>query len=271
MGTPKLLELTPRALDDECGDVMGSIRNGQIDGILIKDFISADIALSRGQSLMENPLLMRSSSCPYGRIYARTIIGMGNQSDQYFEDAQVFRTECEQFFGSEEDFETHLAQLLSKIAGGRTVSLPLGSSGTPYSPATIRWVNPGGAIAPHCEKVYFKTGSLPFALLNQIAAADTIFSFFMLMTKPEAGGELILYNFNWQNQNGNEVGNKTDQKYLESHCNPTPISISGGDLIIFNAGQIWHQVSEVNGTIPRITIGGFITFSKDDETLYYFS
>jgi hypothetical protein len=270
MGTCKELEMNFRALD-ECGDVMGSIRNGQIDGILIKEFISPNIALSRGKSLMENPSLMLSSSCPYGRIYARTIIGIGNQSEQYFEDAQVFRTECEQFFGSQESFETQLAQLLSKIAGGRTVSLPVGSGGNPYSPATIRWVDPGGAIAPHCEKVYFKAGTLSFKLIDRIAAADTIFSFFMVMTKPEAGGELVLYDFNWQNQNGNGVGNKTNPKYLESHCNPTPISISEGDLIIFNAGQIWHQISEVKGTIPRITIGGFISFSKDDETLYYFS
>ncbi|BAZ48793.1 hypothetical protein NIES4103_14030 [Nostoc sp. NIES-4103] len=270
MGTSKLLELNPQDLDG-CGDIMGSIRNRQIDGILIKDFISPDIALSRGESLMENPSLMRSSSCPYGRIYARTIIGMGNQSEQYFEDAQVFRTECERFFGSQKNFETHLAQLLAKIAGDRKISLPLGPGGTPYSPATIRWVDPGGTIAPHCEKIYFKAGAAAFELINQIAVADTIFSFFMVMTKPEAGGELVLYDFNWQNQNGNGVGKQTNTKYLESHCNPTPIPISEGDLIIFNAGQIWHQISEVKGTMPRITIGGFISFSKDDKTLYYFS
>jgi len=97
MGKRKLLEMNPHALYG-CSDVMSSIRNGQIDGILIKDFISPNIALSRGKSLMENPSLMLSSSCPYGRIYARTIIGIGNQSEQYFEDAQVFRTECEQFW-----------------------------------------------------------------------------------------------------------------------------------------------------------------------------
>jgi len=270
MGKCKLLELNPQSLHG-CGDIMGSIRNGKIDGILIKDFMPAEIALSRGEILRHNPSLMRSTFCPYGRIYARTIIGIGNQSEQYFEDAQVFRSECEQFFGSEDSFEAHLGQLLSKIAGGRKVSLPLGLDGSPYSPATIRWVDPAGMIAPHCEKVYFQTGSLPFQLLNQIASADTIFSFFMVMTKPEAGGELVLYNFNWQNQNGNGGGKKTDLKYLNSHYNPTSIPISEGDLIIFDAGQIWHQISEVKGTIPRMTIGGFISFSKDDKTLYYFS
>lgn len=270
MGNNKLLQLKPDNLND-CGDVMTSIRNGQIDGILIRDFMPPEIALSHAQNLIDNPEVMRSTSCPYGRIYAGTIIGVRNQFEQYFEDARVFRSECEQLFGSQENFEPNFAQLLSKIAGGRTVSVPQAPNGNFYSPATIRWVQPGGAIAPHCEKVYFKTRTPAFELLNRIAAAETIFSFFMLMAQPEVGGELILYDFNWQNQNGNGVGKKTDPKYLESHCNPRLIPIFGGDLIIFNAGQIWHQISEVKGTMPRITIGGFLSFSKDDQTLYYFS
>lgn len=270
MGKNKLLQVKRDNLND-CGDVMDSIRNGQIDGILIKDFMSPQIVLSHAQSLIENPQVMRSSSCPYGRIYAGTIIGVGNQSEQYFEDARVFRSECEELFGSQENFEPKFAQLLSKIVDGRTVSVPQGLNGSPYSPATIRWVQPGGSIAPHCEKVYFKTRTPAFELLNRIAAAETIFSFFMVMAQPEVGGELVLYDFNWQNQNGNGVGKKTDPKYLDSHCNPTSIPVSGGDLIIFNAGQIWHQISEVKGIIPRITIGGFLCFSKDDQTLYYFS
>ena len=270
MGKCKLLEVKHCNLND-CGDIMGSIRSEKIDGVLVKEFMSPQIVSSHAQSLIKNPSLMRSRYCSFGRIYAGTIIGMGNQFEQYFEDAQVFRAECKQLFGKKENFETHLVQLLSKIVGGRIVSLPQGPSGSPYSPATIRWVEPGGTIVPHCEKVYFKIRTPAFELLNQIAAAETIFSFFMLMKEPEMGGKLVLYYFNWQNSNSNEVRKKTDQKYLESHCNPSLIPISEGDLIIFNAGKIWHEISEVKGRIPRITIGGFISFSKDDRTLYYFS
>jgi hapalindole-type alkaloid chlorinase len=266
----RLLELNPHALD-ECGDALDSIRNGQIDGIVIKNFISPNIARSSGQRLMANPDLMRNSSCPYGRIYARTLLAIGSQSTDYFADAQVFRTECEELFGMETNFETRLAELLSNIAGGRTVALPIGSGGTPYSPATIRWVEPGGTIAPHCEKVYFKPGSPPFELLNQIAAAETIFSFFMVMTKAETGGELTLYDLHWENADSPEMAKKTDPKRLDSDYNPTQIPLTEGDLIIFDAGQIWHKISEVEGKTPRLTIGGFICFTQDDRTLYYLS
>ena len=52
---------------------------------------------------------------------------------------------------------------------------------------------------------------------------------------------------------------------------PTKVALAIGDLIIFDAGRIWHRVSEVQGTTPRLTIGGFICFSQDDHTVYYFS
>lgn len=252
MDNYKLLKVKSQDLYGD-NDIIASIRNEQINGILIKEFMPPQFVLSLAQSLIDNPSLMQSSYCSFGRIYAETIISTGKQFEQYFEHAQVFKTECEKFFGLDKNFETCLVQLLSKLVGSRSVSLPQGPNGASYSPATIRWVEPGEAIAPHCEKVYFQTMTSAFRLLNQIADADTIFSYFMLMQKSEVGGELFFLDFN--SQNGTS----------------TPIPISEGDLIIFNAGRIWHEVSKVKGTIPRITIGGFISFSKDDKTLYYFS
>jgi len=44
-----------------------------------------------------------------------------------------------------------------------------------------------------------------------------------------------------------------------------------GDLLMFYGGYIWHRVEDIEGNTPRITLGGFLNFSKDDKELYYWS
>ena len=44
-----------------------------------------------------------------------------------------------------------------------------------------------------------------------------------------------------------------------------------GDMILFSGGRIWHQVANLSGDKPRITIGGFGARSRDDKTFYFWS
>ncbi|MEM7038253.1 MAG: hypothetical protein AAF570_14815, partial [Bacteroidota bacterium] len=44
-----------------------------------------------------------------------------------------------------------------------------------------------------------------------------------------------------------------------------------GDLILFSGGRIWHQVENLSGSRPRITIGGFCARSHDDQSFYFWS
>lgn len=265
MSTHKLLELDVSSLSNT-SDLIGSIRRGEIDGLIVKGFMPAEIALSRARYLLENPDSMRNSFCPYGRIYARTLVGIGHQLDRYLDDAQVFKAECDHLFEPEDNFQSRLENLLLQISGSRQVSVPQSPSGQSYSPVTIRRVDPGGAIAPHCESLYFEAKNPEFNHLHQLAEETTQFSFFMPMALPEAGGNLMLYDLDWE---ASDI--QTSLTRLKSEKPSTQVTVGVGDLIIFDAGRIWHYISKVEGSKPRLTIGGFICFSLDDRTVYYFS
>ncbi len=252
--------------DKNTEDLIGKLRSQEIDGVIFKGFMSAEIASSCAHYLLENPDSMRSSCCPYGRMYARTLVGVGHQLDRYFDDAQIFKEECDRLFEPEYNFQSRLENLLREISGERQVSVPIGPLGQPYSPVTIRWIQPGGAIAPHCESLYFEAKKPEFEYLHQLAEETTQFSFFMPMALPESGGNLMLYDLDWE-----ESDIQTSLARLKSQTAPTQVNVAVGDLILFDAGRIWHCVSEVQGSHPRLTIGGFICFSQDDRTVYYFS
>ena len=247
-------------------DLIGRLRRQEIDGVIFRGFMPAAIASSRARYLLENPDSMRSSYCPYGRMYARTLVGVGHQLDRYFDDAQVFKEECDRLFEPEYNFQSSLENLLKKISGDCLVSVPQGPLGQFYSPLTIRWIDPGGAIAPHCESLYFEAKRPEFEYLHQLAEEKTQFSFFMPMALPEAGGNLMLYDVDWE---ASEL--QTSLARVKSQTDTTQVKVDVGDLIIFDAGRIWHSVSQVEGINPRMTIGGFICFSQDERTVYYFS
>ena len=265
MSSRQLLEFDfPSYKDTE--DLISRLRHQEIDGVIFRGFMPAEIVSSRARYLLENPDSMRSSYCPYGRMYARTLVGVGHQLDRYFDDAQVFKEECDRLFEPEYNFQSRLEKLLREISGDRQVRVPQGPLGQLYSPTTIRWVQSGGAIAPHCESLYFEAKNPEFEHLHQLAEETTQFSFFMPMALPEAGGNLMLYDLDWQ-----QFDLQTSLAHIKSQSVPTKVNVAVGDLILFDAGRIWHCVSQVEGSNPRMTIGGFICFSQDDRTVYYFS
>ena len=57
---------------------------------------------------------------------------------------------------------------------------------------------------------------------------------------------------------------------LESYPK-TYISPDVGDMILFHGGNIVHEITDVKSTQVRITIGGFLASSKDEQKFLYWS
>ena len=57
----------------------------------------------------------------------------------------------------------------------------------------------------------------------------------------------------------------------ESEINLYKVAPNEGDLILFSEGELWHRVSAVVGNVSRLTLGGFMTRSKDDKSLKLWS
>jgi hapalindole-type alkaloid chlorinase len=103
-------------------------------------------------------------------------------------------------------------------------------------------------------------------------------SFYFMLQKPEQGGELSLFDLEWQEGQSKaslyenhdvrlpDISVHTIYKEEAQIIDPQP-----GDLVIFAAGQIWHRVEEVLGNKERMTLGGFAAYSYDKLTVYHWS
>ena len=171
---------------------------------------------------------------------------------------------------------------LRALAGGCNVEIPkgLGSNGE-YAGMTLRSFFGGGQgqITLQCGN-YLQTVHQHFYehLEGQVDVFDQL-SFFFFIQAPQAGGEVCLFDLEWEegqtksslSENVHvmlpEISFHTASADLAQILNPEV-----GDLVIFAAaGQIWHRVEPVLGERERITLGGFAAYSYDKKTVYHWS
>ena len=107
---------------------------------------------------------------------------------------------------------------------------------------------------------------------------DDQLSYFLMIQHPHSGGELTIYDLLWDTvkrketmENNDFVIDDNDNKIYIKDTRKFAVDPQPGDIVLFAGGPIWHRVEDIGGTIPRITLGGFLNFSKDNTELYYWS
>jgi hypothetical protein len=118
---------------------------------------------------------------------------------------------------------------------------------------------------------------------RQLAACADVtcqLSYFMTLQKPEGGGELIIYALEWSDieklrieRDGSSPGyGSTGQvTTLIQRCDSMTFNPDPGDLLLFDGGRYYHRITHIQGARNRVTIGGFLVFSNDGQTIYYWS
>ena len=107
--------------------------------------------------------------------------------------------------------------------------------------------------------------------LSQYARVHDQLSYFFLLRKPDEAGQLVLYDALWdETKEALAQDYPTAVKLVESR-KAHVIDMEPGDLVIFAGGRIWHQVRDVEGETNRVTLGGFMAYSKDMSRLYHWS
>jgi hapalindole-type alkaloid chlorinase len=145
-------------------------------------------------------------------------------------------------------------------------------------PATIRHFYPDmGGLFVHCGYLFQVQTPIYYDAVEKMEKEGQL-SFFVVMQQPEIGGELTLYDMVWDNvnkkdsaENNEYVLDKYGNRVLLSEVNSRKYNPSPGDILVFYGGRIWHRVEPIFGSRPRITLGGFINFSKDDKICFYWS
>lgn len=211
---------------------------------------------------------------PFSKI-DQTAANSQEEMEQFYIDAVDLWKNFPSQFGV--DFEGRVHEVLSKIAGGRELATPRGMNdiGT-YSAAGFKHLVPGkGHFKAHCGNLFHKEFPTFYTHMNEISIIENQMSYFVMFDPPQKGGELTLYDVLWskaekrmkgdtvlQDKEGNLLDLENEKQVRRQYLTP-----KAGDMIVFSGGRIWHKV-ELAEITRRLTCGGFLTRSRDDQKVY---
>jgi hypothetical protein len=252
---------------------LAEIWRGALDGVVVRGLFPAEQmrAVEERLARRDPPFFVFPAAEPRflrdKHLYGMTLVVSDRRRDEYFDVAESFRRDCRTLFLEGADFEGLMREIFVALSGGWPAELPCDPRGRAYTPATIRILPEGSQIELHCDNNLAQHPS--YDHLRSLAGIDDQLSYFVTLSAPDSGGELILYGRQWQGEEGaHEYGQSDDlvedRPALAVHLDP-------GDLVLFAGGRIYHRVSPVRGPRPRRTIGGFLASSLQDQRIYFWS
>ncbi|MEA5622680.1 hypothetical protein [Nostoc sp. UHCC 0251] len=251
----------------------------QVHGLIVKNFLSQE-DISRVVSRLTRKGPFPGSDFGDVLIYGPALYVCDADITKYCEEAVDFRKYCRELFSGGADFETRLTEVLGAMSGGRPVQLPVTPDGYAYTPTTIRVLKTGQEMGWHFENQFLHC-TPGYRHLETIVEPNDHLSYFVVLSAANAGGELILYDLEWsetewpdKEHGGTRKNGLVNGQLIASVMEDYDqmfLSPEAGSLVVFDAGRILHRVSAVEGSRRRITVGGFLAFSKEREKLFYWS
>lgn len=201
------------------------------------------------------------------RLFGRPL-DWATSVDEYLNEAQVFRERLNGIFDRLEipHYETRIQEVFRKLSGDRPVESPRSRDGRNYGLATLRYLARGGRYTPHVENHITKPN---YAELRETIDEVGHLSHFLTVQEAEGlptDGSLIVYSVVFD---GREFSERTDDAGRLELARWSSFKPEPGDLLIFDAGRYTHQVSKIVTARTRITIGGFLMFTKDNKKVHY--
>ena len=260
------------------------------DGILVRNAIPAeicDLIIANGRKAPEAEKAQMPVGWSFPPIFAALVGQAFKQGEEvgrkimadYFMRCADYRTHSKDYFGV--DTTEIVESWLAKFGGGCEIDVPYAPEHKGlYAGSTLRAYkgNGEGNISIHCGN-YFQTCWQKFyeQLETHVDVMDQL-SFFFMLQQPEHGGELSLYDLIWENGQTKKTNHENKEVILADgsirnieNDQVQYIDPQKGDMILFAAGQIWHRVEAVLGSLERITLGGFLAYSYDKKKIYYWS
>ncbi len=247
-------------------DSIDLLYTDELDGILIKNvFSTKEIEIARKHI---ESLLPEFEQIIYGEKFGFSLMEATNDLNEYFQKASDFRLQLNQIFADE--FETRIFNIFNHLHSLKNIKLLDRKNDDICIPAQIRIVHPGkGGLKAHTDNEVFEKYQV-YNHLKEIKKDVDILSYFIVIDKPDKGGELVLYDLLREQTT---LSMKQDfyscqrdsflDNFRKQYINPEI-----GDMVIFNGGRIWHKVADFDGDKNRITVGGFLLSSQDNQKIY---
>ena len=263
----RLLDFDVKHLHDYYG-VLAQLWNNRLDGLIIRNIASQPLIEKFLILLDETGYNIPVTRYYWGKVYGRVLTSELNDIEQYYKDAAIYDTNLPLIWGDGQSWEYYFRNILH-ILYGKSAGIPKFDDGNMCTSSTIRVISDGKSLTTHCGN-QFAYNSSKFNKLKSVSILDDQLSYFLLLQKPMQGGDLTVFNAKWSKRNEYSNINSNMIKSIEA-SQSIKLELNPGDLLIFQGGQIYHRVECINGPIPRITLGGFLTPSKDLTKLYFWS
>lgn len=189
------------------------------------------------------------------------------------------------YFTSGADFhkkhESFSKDLQSKLEETLQVELhPLNYQGLDFSKFNCRilYAQKNG-IDIHCENAFIpQLNPAMSSWMESILDLKNALSFLLVLQAPRQGGELVLFNQEWDDieiliqhepyADRHDTSGGMFKKHGAKNVQHFMFPPMEGEAILFRAAQIWHGINKIEGDNNRITIGCFIAKGLDGK--YYF-
>lgn len=261
--------------------------DNKINGYLIKEFMSheeVEYALANLNKLNTTA----NGEFPRGAGYSnpKTFSMLADEErgineqllDEYFTEIEQYRLALNSIlpFG----YEERLLNFFSSIESNIDIQIPVINRGQELkqlTTSTFRFCYPaGGGMTTHVGNMFPTIYPLFYSFLNKLMNVERQISYFVMLSKPEQGGDLVLFDALWgrfveYDTTTQSMVRNDGKRILQSELDYQPISPEPGDMILFNGGDIWHKVDNLLGAKNRITIGGFLAKTRDNAKVYVWS
>lgn len=245
--------------DDGKNINLNSLVSGKVPAIILKDFYDEKYCRSLTNKIQE----ISFESFQNGKLHhiGPFLMSYATKKEQYFAHAKKSKFYFDSIFSELENPSTRIFDTLKIIFPKAKVSLAQ-EFGNDFSPFIIRIHEKGDFVPIHKDQVRYEGQEY------SVARIVTQLSCVLHIQESEAGGDLVIYQKNWKKQDEKfrriDFGYSPNVVSLQKHCKIS--DIKNGDLVLINPLQ-YHEVTEIQGDIPRITLGMFLGFSENNHEI----
>lgn len=264
------------------GNLASRIKSNDIAGFIMTDVFTPQEVEGLKAFLLKDMKEEEFMPTPSGKIFPAPFAVISDVENQLL----FYYDKLEQFdvYKNNNAFVKTLTQKLDAffkgIAKDYHVSIPINKiKEKEVAPGTFRIFHPNkGGLHVHCGNLFQAQSMFYYSLIKNAIDMNDQLSYFVVLQQSEQGGELTIYDMLWGNVKRKEspennefvIDDKGNRLYVDT-LKSFAVKPKPGDILVFSGGPIWHRVENIKGENPRITFGGFLNFSKNNEELYYWS
>ncbi len=254
------------------------LESGEYHGLILKNVLSKEevaTILKNLNSIPKGKKIFNDKNNLYPRGFSSYTQKKLEDDDLsfklYFEEGKRYIDDFNQEF--EVKIGERLQKIFNYIGNDRPFNfLYLDEKGA-FPHSQFRTLYPKVGLFPvHCENCHLSTFNSFYDHLDNLVHVKNHKSYFILLNKPQRGGEILLFDIQWEEgQQWRPVdmiqlsNGKVIDPIKDKHIKKMLLEVNEGDMVLFSGGNIWHKVTRIMGSKDRITLGGFFSTTKENN------